>query len=156
MVSHRNGHYPPRRFCPTWAARTWSAPRKGGSGRHVPRLAALRPTQDKPHGATAALAPVLDGSAPLMEPGGWLVRPFLLEAIAPDALGDPAAAERALQRLLDLAEPVGAILPFFLCPAPTLLEHHDRYGNAHAGLISEILDLLAEGSESQRRGNLRG
>src|SRR5262249_47432675 len=63
-------------------------------------LAALRLAQDDPHAAAAALAPVLDGSAPPPWPA-WLAHAFLLEAIARDALGDPAAAGQALERALD-------------------------------------------------------
>ena len=105
-------------------------------------LAALRLAQDDPHAATAALAPVLDGSAPLIR-RTWIVGAFLLEAIARDALGEPAAAERALEGALDLAEPEGVQLFFLLEPAPDLLERHLRRGTAHASLIAEILDLLA-------------
>ena len=68
---------------------------------------------------------------------------FLLEAIARDALGDPAAAGRALERALDLAEPDGMLLWFLLHPAPGLLERHARQRTAHAALIAQILDLLA-------------
>ena len=56
--------------------------------------AALRLAQHDPAAATAALAPVLDGSTQ----GGWrswLAEAFLLEAIARDSLGDPAAAGHA-------------------------------------------------------------
>ena len=105
-------------------------------------LAALRLAQDDPHAATAALAPVLDGSAPLVR-RTWLVGAFLLEAIARDALGEPAAAERALECALDLAEPEGLLLFFVLQPAPGLLERHARHRTAHASLIAEILNLLA-------------
>ena len=77
--------------------------------------AALRLAQDDPHAATAALAPVLDGSAPVHW-RTWLVEAFVLEAIARDALGDPAAAGHALERALDLAEPDGALLWFLLHP----------------------------------------
>ena len=105
-------------------------------------LAALRLAQDDPHAATAALAPVLDGSAPLVR-RTWLVGAFLLEAIARGALGEPAAAERALERALDLAEPEGVQLFFLLQPAPGLLERHARHRTAHASLIAEILNLLA-------------
>ena len=73
----------------------------------------------------------------------WLAHAFLLEAIARDALGDPAAAGRALERALDLAEPDGVLVPFLLHPAPGLLERHARHGTAHAALIGEILSLLA-------------
>jgi len=104
--------------------------------------AVLRLAQHDPDAATAALAPVLDGSAPV----GWrftMAEAFLLEAIARDALGDLAAAGRALERALDIAEPDGTLLWFLLHPAPGLLERHARQRTAHAALIAQILDLLA-------------
>jgi LuxR family maltose regulon positive regulatory protein len=104
--------------------------------------AALRLTQDDAPAAAAALAPVLDGSAPVDWPN-WLAEAFLLEAMARDALGDPAAAGRALERALDLAEPDGVLFVFLLHPAPGLLERHARQRTAHASLIAEILSLLA-------------
>ena len=112
-------------------------------GRREMRIAAaaLRLAQHDPGATTTVLAPVLDGS--IM--GGWrswLAEAFLLEAIARDALGDPAAAEHALEHALDLAEPDGALLWFLLHPAPGLLERHARQRTAHAALIVQILDLL--------------
>ena len=104
--------------------------------------AMLRLAQDDPHAVTVALAPVLDGSAPVGW-RSWLVEAFLLEAIARDALGDPAAAVRALERALDLAESDCGLLWFLLHPAPGLLERQARQRTAHAALIAEILDLLA-------------
>jgi len=105
-------------------------------------VAALRLAQDDPDAAAFALAPALDGSAPVSS-RNWLVQSFMLEAIARDALGDPGAAERALERALDLAEPDGVLLPFLLDPAPGLLERHARHRTAHASLLAEILSLLA-------------
>jgi LuxR family transcriptional regulator, maltose regulon positive regulatory protein len=105
-------------------------------------LAALRLTQDDPHAAITALAPVLDGSAPPVWPN-WLAQAFLLEAIARDALGDPGAAGRALERALDCAEPDGALLWFLLHPVPGLLQRQARQRTAHAALIADILSLLA-------------
>ena len=104
--------------------------------------AALWLAQHDPHAATVALAPVLDGSAGVGW-RSWLVEAFLLEAIARDALGDPAAAGRALERALDLAEPDSALLWFLMHPAPGLLERHARQRSAHAALLAQILDLLA-------------
>jgi LuxR family maltose regulon positive regulatory protein len=104
--------------------------------------AALRLAQDDPHAATAVLAPVLEGSVPV-PPQTWRPHAFLLEAIARNALGDPAAAGRALERALDLAEPGGVLAPFLLHPAPDLLERHARQRTAHAALLAQILDLLA-------------
>src|SRR5215472_2148421 len=114
-------------------------------------LATLRLAQDNPHEALAALAPVLDGSAPVpfldgSAPVPWparLAQPFLLEAIARDALDDSRAAASAVERALDLAEPDGALWWFVLHPAPGLLERHARHGTAHAALIADILSLLA-------------
>jgi len=104
--------------------------------------AVLRLAQDDPRAAAAALAPVLDGSAPEVWPR-WLVGAFVLEAIVRDALGDRAAAWRALERALDIAEPDRILLPwFFIYRAPGLLERHARDCAKHAALVSEILTLL--------------
>ena len=73
---------------------------------------------------------------------------LLLEAAARDALGDPGAAESALERALDIAEPDGAVLPFLLHPVPALLERHPRHRTAHPSLIAEILSLLAGASRA--------
>jgi LuxR family maltose regulon positive regulatory protein len=104
-------------------------------------ITALRLAQGDPHAAAVALAPVLDGSAPVASPT-LQVQSFLLEAITRDALGEPASAERALERALDLAEPDGMLLPFQLRPVPGLLERHARRRTAHAALIAEIIGLL--------------
>jgi LuxR family maltose regulon positive regulatory protein len=103
--------------------------------------AALRLAQDDPRAATAALAPVLEGSAPVPRQF-WLAHAFMLEAIARDTLGDPAAAGHAVERALDVAEPDGALMAFLLQPAPGLLERHARDCPRHAALISEIRSLL--------------
>ena len=104
--------------------------------------AVLRLAQGDPRAAAAALAPVLDGSAPATSQPLHILS-FLREAIARDALGDPGAAEHALERALDLAEPDGMLVPFLLHPAPGLLARHARHRTAHASLIGEILSLLA-------------
>ena len=81
----------------------------------------LRLAQGDPHAATAALAPVLDGCAPLIRPS-WLVEGLLLEAIA---------------------QPDSVLLPFLLHPVAGPLERHARHGSAHLALIAQILGLLA-------------
>ena len=117
-------------------------------------VALLRLTQGDPRAVTVALAPVLDGSAPVGW-RSWLVEAFLLEAIARDALGDPTAAGRALERALDLAEPDGGLLWFLLHPAPGLLERQARQRTAHAALIARILDLLAGNRPAPPSAGLR-
>ena len=110
--------------------------------------AVLRLAQDDPRAAAAALAPVLDGTVPLVW-RSWLVNAFLLEAIARNALGDPATAGRALERALDSAEPDRVLFPFLIHPAPGLLERHARNCPTHQGLVSEILSLLPAGHEER-------
>jgi len=105
-------------------------------------LASLRLAQHDPQAATAALAPVIDGSVPAGHPN-WLMTTLQLEAMARDALGDPAAAGRALERALDLAEPNHVLISFLLDPAPPLLERHLWHRTAHAALVAEILSVLA-------------
>jgi LuxR family maltose regulon positive regulatory protein len=105
-------------------------------------LATLRLAQRNPRAAITALAPVLDGSAPLPWPA-WLAQAFLLEAIARDALGDSGAAASALERALDLAEPDGVLTVFVLHPVPGLLQRQARQRTAHPALIADILSLLA-------------
>ncbi|HEV3292456.1 MAG TPA: LuxR C-terminal-related transcriptional regulator, partial [Streptosporangiaceae bacterium] len=104
--------------------------------------AVLGLARNDPRAVMAAVAPVLDGSVPVVWPA-WLVEAFLLEAIARDALGDPGSAGRALERALDLAEPDGALLWFLLHPVPGLLQRHARHRTAHPALVADILSLLA-------------
>jgi len=101
--------------------------------------------------ATAVLGPVLDGSVPVDGPP-WGAQAFLLEAIAQDALGDPAAAGRALERTLDLAEPDGALQLFLLHPAPGLLERQAGHRAAHAALIADIISRLADQAHAPSAG----
>jgi len=104
--------------------------------------AALRLATGDPHGAIATLAPVLAGSATVV----WryeVVHAYVLEAIAWDAIGDSGAADRALERALDRAEPDGQLLPFLLHPVPGLLDRHARHPTTHPSLLAEIQDLLS-------------
>ncbi|MGD0240486.1 MAG: LuxR C-terminal-related transcriptional regulator [Streptosporangiaceae bacterium] len=105
-------------------------------------LAALRIAQGDPHAATVALAPVLDGAV-LVPPTTWLAHACLLEAMARDALGDPAAAGDAMRRALALAGPEGALTAFLLHPPAR--ELFDRYApdvGEQAALVAEIRGLL--------------
>jgi LuxR family maltose regulon positive regulatory protein len=104
--------------------------------------AALRIAQGDPHAATVALAPVLSGAAPV-PPTTWLAHACLLEAIARDALCDPAAARDALRRALDTATSDGALTAFLIHPPAR--ELFDRYACDHreqAALAAEIRSLL--------------
>jgi LuxR family transcriptional regulator, maltose regulon positive regulatory protein len=113
--------------------------------------AALRLAQDDPRAATAAIAPVLDGSAPVVWQNGR-AQAYVLEAIARDALGDQGAADRALECALGLAEPDGLLLPFLLHPTKGLLERQARHRTAHAALVAEIQTLLSKSRPPHRAG----
>jgi LuxR family maltose regulon positive regulatory protein len=110
-------------------------------------LAALHLAQNDPAAAALAVAPVINGAAPVVLRVS-VTEALLIEAAAREALGDPSAAESALERALDIAEPDGAILPFLLHPVPALLERHRRRRTVHPSLVSEILTLLAGASSS--------
>ena len=122
-------------------------------------VAALRLASDDPQAAADALAPVLDDSLSGVR-RVRMVTALLLEARARDALGDQAAAGRALERALDITESNGIVLPFLLDPIPALLERHRRYRTAHPALISQILNWPrgygGAGSPPVIRGGLGG
>ena len=105
--------------------------------------AALALAQDDPQAALAVLAPVQQGPDPEDCWGFWRARAHVLEALARDVLGDPDAADAALERALDLSERSGDLTPFLLYPAAGLLERHARHRTAHAALAAEIRGLLA-------------
>jgi LuxR family transcriptional regulator, maltose regulon positive regulatory protein len=105
--------------------------------------AALALAQDDPQAALAVLAPIQQGPDPEDYWGFWRARADVLEAIARDALGDPAAADAALERALDLSERSGDLTPYLLYPAAGLLERHARHRTAHAALVAEIRGVLA-------------
>jgi LuxR family maltose regulon positive regulatory protein len=125
--------------------------RERGDTRTV--VGALRSAQGDPQAAIVALAPVIDGSASVTNPG-WVVRALVLDAIARDATGEGEGADLALERALDLVEPDGAVLPFLLYPAPRLLERLSGRRTAHAALVSEILSLLAGQTPQTGHGDI--
>jgi LuxR family maltose regulon positive regulatory protein len=93
---------------------------------------------DRPDTATAMPLPDVPGPY-----RAWVVAAFLLGTIARDALGDPDAAWRALQRALDLAEPDEVLFPFLIDPLPGLFDRHGQHRIADAALIPEIARLLS-------------
>ncbi len=104
-----------------WLTSTMRDPWRRDRGELRIATAVLRLAQDDPRAALTVLVPVLDGCAPLIWPA-WLAQAFLLEAVARDTLGDPGAANRALERALDVAEPDGVLLCFLLHRVPGLAQ----------------------------------
>jgi LuxR family maltose regulon positive regulatory protein len=115
-------------------------------------LATLRLAHDEPEAAVEALAPIF-GDSTRVEASLWEIEALLLEAIARDALRDPGAVARALERALDLAEPDGVLLPFLLYPTAGLLERHGRSHTNHASLLAEIRLLLSGHTPATRPGD---
>jgi LuxR family maltose regulon positive regulatory protein len=102
--------------------------------------AALRLAEGDPQAAADVLAPVLEGLVPGVRQVS-MITALLLQAAARDALGDRAAAGRALERALDIAESTGILMPFLLDPVPALLKRHRT---TYSALVAQILDLLAK------------
>jgi len=105
--------------------------------------AALRLAQGDPQAALTALASIKEHPVSTDYWGFWRARAGMLEALARDALGDPDAADAAVERALDLSEHSGVLTTFLLYPAAGLLERHARHRTAHAALVAEIRGLLA-------------
>jgi LuxR family maltose regulon positive regulatory protein len=94
-----------------------------------------------PAAALAAVADVLDGTAPVL---GYVtvVEAHLLAGLAHRELGDQRAASQAAERALALAESDRVILPFAMTGSAGLLEALPRHQTAHAALLADILDVL--------------
>jgi LuxR family transcriptional regulator, maltose regulon positive regulatory protein len=97
--------------------------------------------EGNPAAALAAVADVLDGTAPVL---GYVtvMEAHLLAGLAHRELGDQRAASQAVERALALAESDRLILPFAMTGSAELLEAVPRYETAHAALLADILDVL--------------
>jgi LuxR family maltose regulon positive regulatory protein len=114
--------------------------------------ACLHLAEDDPQAAVEALAPVLAGSVT-----AWhitlQVEALVLEAVARDRLGEAAAAEHALERALDIAEPERQVWTIFTVRgARELLERHPRHRTAHGSVIAELLDYHSGIATARRAG----
>ncbi|MBV8999439.1 MAG: AAA family ATPase [Solirubrobacterales bacterium] len=105
--------------------------------------AVIHLSEGEPEVAIEVLAPVLDGSAPVLHRPSMVTEAQLLDAVAREQLGDQPAAEASLERALDLAEPEGVLLPFILVPVQPLLDRPSGRRTAHPALRRVILDVLA-------------
>jgi LuxR family maltose regulon positive regulatory protein len=98
--------------------------------------------EGEPAQALDVLGPVIERSAPAIHRAAATIEAQVLEAAAHEALGDERAAEAALERALDVAEPEGIVLPFILHPLPEALGRLRQHRTAHAALRQAILDML--------------
>ena len=103
-----------------------------------------------PAAALAAVADVLDGTAPVL---GFVtvLEAHLLAGLAHRELGDQRAANQAAERALALAESDRLILPFAMTGSAELLEALPRHQTAHAALLADILNVLHGSSPAARQ-----
>jgi LuxR family maltose regulon positive regulatory protein len=104
-------------------------------------LTVIRLAEGEPASALAAIADVLDGTAPVLG-DVTVIEAHLLAGLAHRELGDQHAASQAAERALDLAESDQLILPFAITGSRELLEALPRHETAHAALLADILDSL--------------
>ena len=104
-------------------------------------LAVICLAEGNPAAALAAVAGVLDGTAPVL---GYVtvMEAHLLAGLAYRELGDQRAANQAAEQALALAEADRLILPFAMTGSAELLEALPRHQTAHAALLADILDVL--------------
>jgi LuxR family maltose regulon positive regulatory protein len=108
-------------------------------------IAAIRLAEGDHAAAVETLAPVLDGSLPVVR-AGTVVEALMLDAVARDQLGDRVTAERDIERALDIAEPDSLVFPLMVVPARDLLERHPPHRTAHAALLADLLSVIGGSS----------
>jgi LuxR family transcriptional regulator, maltose regulon positive regulatory protein len=113
---------------------------RAGSGEIRNARAVICLADGDPAGALAAVAGVLDGTAPVL--GSTVQEAYLLAGLAHRELGDQRAASQAAEQALALAEADRLVLPFAMTGSAPLLQGLPRHQTAHAALLADILDVL--------------
>src|SRR5260370_6536 len=114
---------------------------QANSGELLNARAVICLADQAPAQALSSLQAALDGTAPVI---GYVtvVESLLLAAVAHGDLGDKRAAIQAVERALALSEPDMLVLPFAMIGSVKLLESMPRHETAHAGLLTDILDVV--------------
>jgi LuxR family maltose regulon positive regulatory protein len=114
---------------------------QANSGELLNARAVICLADQAPAQALSSLQATLDGTAPVI---GYVtvVESLLLAAVAHGDLGDKRAAIQAVERALALSEPDMLVLPFAMIGSVKLLESMPRHETAHAGLLTDILDVV--------------
>ena len=109
-------------------------------------LAALvQLAEDDAAAAAAAVAPVVAGTAFAFHPNQQ-IEGLLLDALARTRMGEREAAERSVERALDLSEADGLVwIVHTVAGARGLLERHPLHRTTHAAHLRQLLDQLAGG-----------
>ena len=114
---------------------------RASSGEFRNARAVICLAEGDPAAALAAVADVLDGTAPV-QGDVTVMEAHLLAGLAHRELGDQHAASQAAVHALALAEADRLILPFAMTGSAGLLEALPRHETAHAALLADILDVL--------------
>jgi LuxR family maltose regulon positive regulatory protein len=114
---------------------------RAGSGEIRNARAVICLAEGNPAAALAAVADVLDGTAPV-QGDVTVMEAHLLAGLAHRELGDQRAASQTAEHALALAEADRLILPFAMTGSAGLLEALPRHQTAHAALLADILDVL--------------
>jgi LuxR family maltose regulon positive regulatory protein len=114
---------------------------RASSGEFRNARAVICLAEGDPAAALAAVADVLDGTAPV-QGDVTVMEAHLLAGLAHRELGDQHAASQAAEHALALAEADRLILPFAMTGSAGLLEALPRHETAHAALLADILDVL--------------
>jgi LuxR family maltose regulon positive regulatory protein len=122
---------------------------RAGSGEYRNACAVICLAEGDPAAALAAVAGVLDGTAPVTG-DVTVMEAHLLAGLAHSELGDQRVASQAAEQALALAEPDRLILPFAMTGSAGLLEALPRHQTAHAALLADILDVLHGASPAAR------
>jgi LuxR family maltose regulon positive regulatory protein len=116
-----------------------------GRGEFQEVAAELALVDEDPQAALEALAPIIDGTAPVHH-ATVVIRALILEAGIHHRLGEIREAEHAFERALDLAEPDRLIMPFVHTVSRGLVAGHPRHRTAHGAFLAEITDVLGGAS----------
>ena len=122
---------------------------RASSGEFRNARAVICLAEGDPAAALAAVADVLDGTAPV-QGDVTVMEAHLLAGLAHRELGDQRAANQAAEHALALAEADRLILPFAMTGSAGLLEALPRHETAHAALLADILDVLHGASPAAR------
>ena len=114
---------------------------RAGSGEVGNARAVISLAEGNPAAALAAVADVLDGTAPVI---GYVtvVETHLLAGLAHRELGDQRAGNQAAESALGLAEPDRLVLPFVMTGSAELLAALLQHETAHAALLADILNVV--------------
>ena len=114
---------------------------RASSGEIRNALAVICLAEGNPAAALAAVAGVLEGTAPVLG-SVTVMEAHLLAGLAQRELGDQRAATGSAEQALALAEPDRLVLPFAITGSAGLLEAVPRHQTAHGPLLACILDVL--------------